>query len=920
MPAPSLVSVLIRTFNRPQLLLEAVNSVLQQTWSNLEIIIVNDNGDDHSASLPASSIDPVRTLRWFNISGEPGRSAAANLALEKATGEYCLFLDDDDWLDPPHIANLVAAIHSMPAALLVYSAVKTYRQDTGETKESFNHPFDATRLLAENYIPIHAALFSRELIRLGCRFDTALDRYEDWDFWLQVLQHTNFLFVPECTATYRIAAQSGFGEKTDEALQDLRLDLYRKWLPRWSNQQILAMMDRCRQFPQIAVLQNEFEEQGKYLRHMIKFEKELHVELQSRTGQLVDTRRILKETQDSLANAMLDLQIQQDTVRYLRADLDLIYKSRSWKITRPLRMVSKVRTMVQIEGVGSVARRIHAKLFRKPPQMPVVTSAFPMPGEYHELEFPQFDKPLISIVIPVYGKFEYTFHCLKSVLANSSEQSYEVIVVDDCSKDDTLEQLAKIKGITVIRNETNGGFIFSCNAGAKAARGEYIMMLNNDTEPQPLWLTALVNTFRDFPDVGMVGAKLLYPDGTLQEAGGIVWRDGSAWNFGRNDDPNKPEYSWCRQVDYCSGACLLIKREDYFALGMFDKRYTPAYYEDTDLAFQVRAAGKKMYYQPLARVIHFEGVSCGTDATGGIKDYQRTNHKKFFARWEETLLKHRLPGLMPELEKERNVEKRVFVVDARVLMPDHDSGSLRMFNLLKIFQRLGYKVTFAPDNLQYDEKYTPLLQGLGIECIYFPYQQSIPEYLQQFGSMFQVVLLSRADFAEKYIDAVKLSCPHAQVLFDTVDLHFLRERREAELNNDKGLMESADMRKLQELHTARKAHQTLIVSPVEIELFKKEAPDVKVALLSNIHAAEGRGAEYKDRSDILFIGSFEHPPNIDAMFWFIDEVFPLLHQQKPDLKLRIVGGSAPRKLTAKGTSHIIFEGFVDDITPIFNSV
>ncbi len=927
MSAPTLVSVLIRTFNRPQLLLEAVQSVMQQTWPNLELIIVNDNGDDHAALLPANSSEPARMLRWFNISGESGRSAAANLALAQATGDYCIFLDDDDWLDPPHIANLVAALRDLPACMMAYSAVRAFRQDTGETRESFNHPFDAVRLLAENYIPIHAALFARELITLGCRFDTSFERYEDWDFWLQALQHTNFLFVPQSTATYRIAAQSGFGNKAEEARQDLRLDLYRKWLPRWSNQQILAMMDRCRQYPQIAVIQAEYEEQGKYLRHLLKFEKELHVELQKRTAHILKSQIEIEKTQieiDELQHnlhvARTDLNFQQETVKYLRADLDLIYKSRSWKLTRPLRQLAKIKRLAQTEGWLSVLRRIHFKLFRKAPQMPVVTAEFPVPGGYQPLVFPQVDKPLISIVIPVYNKFEYTYHCLESILANSREQSYEVIVVDDCSQDETPTQLANINGIKVIRNATNGGFIYSCNTGAQAARGKYLVLFNNDTEPQPLWLSALLNTFRDFPDAGMVGAKLLYPDGSLQEAGGIVWREGSAWNYGRNDDPNKPEYSWCRQVDYCSGACLMLLRDDYFTLGMFDKLYTPAYYEDTDLAFKVRAAGKKVYYQPLARVIHFEGVSCGTDITGGVKEYQVTNHKKFFARWQQTLLTHRLDGLLPELEKERYVEKRVMVVDSRILMPDNDSGSLRMFNLLKIFQSLGYKVTFIPDNLQYDAKYTPLLQGLGIECLYYPYLTSIDEHLHQAGSLYQVVLLSRADYAEKYIDAVRLLCPQAQVLFDTVDLHFLRERREAELSNDKAQMEAADMRRLQELHTARKADITLIVSPVEIEMFRQEAPDVKVALLSNIHAAEGRGAEYKDRSDILFIGSFEHPPNIDAMYWFIDEVFPLLHQIKPELTLRIVGGNAPHKLLAKSAPNIVFEGFVDDIVPIFNSV
>jgi glycosyltransferase involved in cell wall biosynthesis len=365
----------------------------------------------------------------------------------------------------------------------------------------------------------------------------------------------------------------------------------------------------------------------------------------------------------------------------------------------------------------------------------------------------------------------------------------------------------------------------------------------------------------------------------------------------------------------------MLPLADYMALGMFDTYYAPAYYEDTDLAFKVRAAGKKVYYQPLARVIHFEGISNGTDLTGGgIKEYQRTNHHKFFTRWEETLKHHRPNARLPHLEKERHVDKRVLVVDARVLMPDHDSGSLRMFNLLQIFRQLGYKVSFIPDNLQYHEKYTPMMQALGIECFYHPYIVRIHDHLEAFGAQYQVVLLSRADYAEKYIDDVVQLCPQAQILFDTVDLHFLREQRLAALTHDKGQQEAATLRKLQELGIARKAHKTLVVSPVEVELFRQEAPDVQVALLSNIHAAEGRKAPWHERNNILFIGSFEHPPNADAMHWFIDEVFPLLHKLKPALKLLIVGGGAPKSLLAKARSHIEFTGFVADIAPLFNSI
>jgi glycosyltransferase involved in cell wall biosynthesis len=633
MSSTPLVSVLIRTKDRKALLLEAVQSVLAQSHSPLEILIVNDGGADHAAALPVLEADSGRTLRWLDNRGS-GRSAAANTALDAATGSYCVFLDDDDWFDPLHIASLVETCEARPEHLVAYSATRTVMAESGTTDtEAFTSSFDATRLLTENYIPIHAALFSRKLITLGCRFDTAFDRYEDWDFWLQALQHSTFIHVPVCTANYRIAQGSGFGVQSEQDQQH-RLALYRKWLPRWNDAQLIAVLDRSRAWRMLAGTQAELADKTNYvallreqeavmirelaeragviqkqggqlaIAHQDKLDTENTLRLtasqldterervaehagviQKLSGQLaiaeqhrldtentlriaeqhrLDTENTLRiaeqdrlDTENTLLMTASQLDTERERVAALNVDLDLIYNSRSWKLTKPLRLFTKVRYFLRTEGLGSVMRRARFKLFRRAPQLPSAHASPPVSAGYHALRFVVHAKPLISIVIPVYNKHQYTFNCLKAVLANSVEQHYEVIVVDDCSSDETAAMLAGIEGITVIRNETNRGYIHSCNTGARAARGEYLLLFNNDTEPQPQWLSALVNTFRDFPDAGMVGAKLLFADGTLQEAGGIVWRDGSAWNYGRNDDPNKPEYSWCRQVDYCSGACLL---------------------------------------------------------------------------------------------------------------------------------------------------------------------------------------------------------------------------------------------------------------------------------------------------------------------------------------------------------------------------
>ena len=176
------------------------------------------------------------------------------------------------------------------------------------------------------------------------------------------------------------------------------------------------------------------------------------------------------------------------------------------------------------------------------------------------LTFPEVSEPLVSIIIPVHNKWDYTYSCLYSILENSKDIPYEVIVADDVSTDETKDIGKYISGIRVIRNEMNLRFLKNCNNAAKQARGKYVLFLNNDTNVQKEWLKSLVELMEKDETIGMVGSKLVFPDGRLQEAGGIVWSDGSAMNYGRLDDPDKPEYNYVKEADYVSGACMMIRQ------------------------------------------------------------------------------------------------------------------------------------------------------------------------------------------------------------------------------------------------------------------------------------------------------------------------------------------------------------------------
>ncbi|MHB1664293.1 MAG: glycosyltransferase [bacterium] len=233
------------------------------------------------------------------------------------------------------------------------------------------------------------------------------------------------------------------------------------------------------------------------------------------------------------------------------------------------------------------------------------------------LIFPIFKKSTnsnpvsVSIVIPVYNQWDYTYMCLKSILEYTKDNNitYEIIIADDNSSDDTVNIEKYVKNIKIIRNKNNLGFLKNCNNAAKYAAGKYILFLNNDTEVQRNWLGNLLQLMESDKSVGIAGPKFIYPNGILLEAGGIIWNDAESWHFGKYDNSNRPEYNYIKEVDYISGACIMIRKELFDDIGGFDERYAPAYYEDSDIAFEVRKRGYKVIYQPESVVVHYENVS-----------------------------------------------------------------------------------------------------------------------------------------------------------------------------------------------------------------------------------------------------------------------------------------------------------------------
>ncbi len=528
--------------------------------------------------------------------------------------------------------------------------------------------------------------------------------------------------------------------------------------------------------------------------------------------------------------------------------------------------------------------------------------------------------PDVSIVIPVYGQLAYTLNCIHSLRAHKSRYSAEIIIIDDASPDVSAAYLPDVECIRFHKQPKNGGFIESCNTGGRLARGKFIIMLNNDTRVVPGWLDELIGGFDLWPNAGLVGSKLHYADGTLQEAGGIIWRDGSAWNYGRNDDPNRPQYSYARQVDYISGCSIALRTELWRELDGFNRHYHPAYCEDSDLALRVKAGGREVWMQPLSRIVHYEGKTSGTDTATGAKAYQIVNTKKMFLQWRDMLSTHRRNAEAPYLERERAVSKRFLVVDVTTPTPDQDAGSVQTFMALQVCQGLGYKAHFVPeDNWLFQPKYTSALQRFGVDCAYAPYELGFDAYLRRYGWQFDAIMVYRAGVMEKALPVIRRFAPQAAVLFHVADLHYLRLERTAELTGDTEILATAAAMKTREMDLVASVDCTVTHSSAEQEILAREAPDSPVVLWPLMFEFFGTTKSFAARRDICFLGGYRHTPNIDAVLYFIQEIFPLIKAREPDIRFIIAGAHPPEEIRQLDREDIIVAGMIGDLRDLFDA-
>ena len=536
-------------------------------------------------------------------------------------------------------------------------------------------------------------------------------------------------------------------------------------------------------------------------------------------------------------------------------------------------------------------------------------------NNYSVLKFQMVKNPLVSIIVPVYNNFNYTYQCLSAILNNSMNIKYEILIADDNSTDKTQIIKKIIKNVKIIYNKENKGFIKNCNNASKFANGKYLLFLNNDTSVKENWLSSLVELMEQNEFIGLTGSKLIYPDGRLQEAGGIVWCDGSAANYGWGSDPELPEFNYIKDVDYISGASILIRHELWNKLGGFDEQFLPAYYEDTDLAFSVRKLGYRVVYQPASVVIHYEGVSNGKDISTGLKEYQKINHWKFYKKWHQILERnHFTPNKEIFFARGNSGKKTLLVIDVRVPLYDQNAGNRSTYLYVKLFLKLGLRVIFLCYDTYPFQPYTFHLQQLGVEVLNGEYYaNNWTTWIKENGKYLDYIFTNRSIVSLKYIDYLQQNTT-AKIIHFLHDMSHLRLKRQFELTEDQNILKEAKEAENIEMEVSTKSDVLYVVGSYEEKILKNIFPQ-KIVRNIPIFYYENNNKYFlpsKKRKNLLFVGGFDHAPNEDAVLWFYKNSFNEIISAYPNIVWFIVGPNPTDKLLSIRDKHVVITGHVSE--------
>ncbi len=574
-------------------------------------------------------------------------------------------------------------------------------------------------------------------------------------------------------------------------------------------------------------------------------------------------------------------------------------------------------------------RKRRIKLLQK--KYPPTTVKQIAPVEKKELVFITTPSPRVSIIIPFYNQLDYTLNCLNHLYEHlNTSIEFEILLIDDNSSENC--DLNFIKGIRVIKNTQNQGFLKSINIGIKESCGEFIYILNNDTEVKKGFLEELLYVFDNFSNVGAVGSKLLNADRTLQEAGCVFLKDCSIHQIFTKKEIYYPQVNYINKVDYCSGCSLLFKKyTDDNQINLFDEQFAPAYFEETDFCFQLKyLQGKDVYYTPFSEVLHYNGVSYNSAKNSSVDKLKQkeelfaVNLQKFKSKWHAQI--DAIKATTIEARIEEIYGNKSVVIFCGVIPPyDKDSGSNRLKEIIQQYVEMGYYIIMAKNKTylpEVENEYILFYEKLGVNVFYeHKLSVTLGQYLQKHISNKTIAWFYNPDVFMEYHDMAQQYLPNSTVVFDMVDIHHLRYKRAIELEPKNALYKKQYSKYLNiEAEAAKVADHVITISEFEEKYMEQFCDAKKIITISNVHYIKTsieNTLPFEERKDILFIGS-SHTPNIDALYFLYNDIMPLVWKEIPELKVNIIGNV---KDCIKDISHpnFIFQGYVPNIETFFFS-
>ncbi|MDG2141900.1 MAG: glycosyltransferase [Gammaproteobacteria bacterium] len=964
----NLVSIICRTIGRPELK-QALESALNQSYPAIEIIVVNASKADLSrANVGQASIIVLSPGNLLS------RAEAANSGLDAANGDYIMFLDDDDWISSDHVQNLVTALKTNVDVKAAYASTQKMTHEGLPLPHVFDTEFDPYLLMRDNYIPIHAVLFEKNLVKQGCRFDNTFEIYEDWDFWLQLSRHTDFKHIHNITAFYRVGGDSGTDIK-DDAIRfnpnskfgKARAHIYDKWRKKWNGNQINLLLGNILKHHLSKDLQQL---KTRFKKELIKTAKlsdeitainEKTTELETRNLKLkrrLDSASKIIDEKDKYTKAIESNLTQKiDVEKHLQLHVnqlehayEAVIRSRTWRLLGPLRRTGRflkafVKKLIPtIETKLLIKEQNFSMDSQQKPQLIMDNKVSANPRKAidpkiiysnkakeelslflssdRNLVFTQSKFPKVSIVIVFYNQPHLGLLCLQSILTKA-EVSHELIIIDNASDKETDALLDRIRNAKIIRNQMNLGFIKAVNQGAEAARGKFILLLNNDALIEKDTLSNALKSMSEKDDIGAVGGKIKLIDGTLQEAGSIIWRDGSTQGYGRGQDPCAPAFMFKREVDYCSGAFLLFRKTQFIDLSGFDLDYSPAYYEETDFCIRLQKKGLKIIYDPSVRITHYEfGSSEGYKEASVLQEKNREILREKHKDWLSEKYQADPQNLLSA--RTSNNFTNVLFIDDRVPHISLGSGYPRSAHLLNTLSKFKLNVTFYPLQFPIDDWHAAYRTlNNNIEIILNEGRAGLEDFLKDRKGYFSHIIISRAHnmaFFKSVIEKSDRLITRENIIYDAEALTANREIMRMKLQNQ-SLTESEEKELVEEeINHARIANSVIAVSKQEAGIYQANGIE-NVHVLG--HAVEPNPGEntFREREGLLFVGALrdEGSPNVDSLLWFVVNVLPLIEIQIPSINLYVVGELGAASLFTINKRNVVFKGRLESINEIYNN-